>query len=322
MNSPIFSVIIPLYNKEQYIKDTIYSVINQTFTNFEIIIIDDGSTDRSLEVVKSIDDLRVILINQTNGGVSKARNRGIREAKGEFIAFLDADDIWASNKLEKQYKIHQKYPELKWSCGGYKIIGDKKKNREVIFKSNLLNLGLIDDAIDAIVEGLRISTITVVIRKEIFNNNRLYFNEDINTSEDREVWYKIASLYPSIGYVPKILAFYKVGIDSSLTANSFKTNSFDFLTVKDRIDKELNSISRDRKEKMINYLDEFNLRTTILIWSRDKSFKDNIPYNLKFYLDKKLIERLNRWSRLPTPIKKVVVKIREIYMRKIVKKNI
>ena len=90
----MISVVIPLYNKEEQIADTLQSIFAQTFQDFEIVIVDDGSTDNSVEEVEKFDDSRIRLIHQTNAGVSAARNRGIEEARGELIAFLDADDEW------------------------------------------------------------------------------------------------------------------------------------------------------------------------------------------------------------------------------------
>ena len=92
MVSIFFSIIIPLYNKAKYIENTIQSVLKQTFKNFEVIVVDDGSTDDGPEKVGLISDCRIRLIRKENGGVSSARNRGIAEARGENIAFLDADD--------------------------------------------------------------------------------------------------------------------------------------------------------------------------------------------------------------------------------------
>ena len=94
------SVIIPLYNKEKYIRKTIESVLSQTYNNFEVLIVDDGSTDNSANIVKSIDDDRIKYIYKENGGVSSARNRGVIEAKGEWILFLDADDCLYHKCLE------------------------------------------------------------------------------------------------------------------------------------------------------------------------------------------------------------------------------
>lgn len=107
----MISVVIPLFNKEQSIASTLQTVLKQTFQDFEIVIVDDGSTDHSVEKVKKVIDPRIRLIHQTNAGVSAARNRGIEEAKGEYIAFLDADDEWKPDYLKTQYELTQKYPE-------------------------------------------------------------------------------------------------------------------------------------------------------------------------------------------------------------------
>lgn len=107
----MISIVIPLYNKEKQIAHTLQSVFAQTFQDFEIVIVDDGSTDNSVKEVKKFNDPRVLLIQQSNAGVSAARNRGIEEARGELIAFLDADDEWKPRYLETQYGLYQKYPE-------------------------------------------------------------------------------------------------------------------------------------------------------------------------------------------------------------------
>ena len=97
----MFSVVIPLYNKELSIINTIQSVLDQTFQNFEIVVVNDGSTDRSVEMVEQFNDPRIRIINKSNGGVSSARNRGIQEAKYELVAFLDADDFGSQNIFMK-----------------------------------------------------------------------------------------------------------------------------------------------------------------------------------------------------------------------------
>ena len=105
------SVVIPLYNKGPYIKRALSSVIDQTFQDFEIIVVDDGSTDNGADVVRSFDDLRIRLIQQENAGVSVARNHGIDEAKAELIAFLDADDEWLPKFLETIIRMRNNFPE-------------------------------------------------------------------------------------------------------------------------------------------------------------------------------------------------------------------
>lgn len=105
----MISIVIPLYNKEKQIAHTLQSVFAQTFQDFEIVIVDDGSTDNSVMEVKKFDDPRVLLIQQSNAGVSAARNRGIEEANGELIAFLDADDEWMPEFLQTILQLKKIY---------------------------------------------------------------------------------------------------------------------------------------------------------------------------------------------------------------------
>ena len=109
----MISVVIPLYNKERYIERAVYSVLSQTFQQFEIVIVNDGSTDGSVSVIERMNNPLIRLIHQKNGGVSAARNRGIEEARFEYIAFLDADDEWKENHLEVIAGLIRKFPE----CG-------------------------------------------------------------------------------------------------------------------------------------------------------------------------------------------------------------
>lgn len=109
----MISIIIPLYNKEQYIRQTLESVFNQTYQEFEIVIVDDGSTDGSLDVVRQVGDPRIRIVCKENGGVSSARNLGIKEARYDYLAFLDADDLWMPDHLEVIARLMEKYPQ----CG-------------------------------------------------------------------------------------------------------------------------------------------------------------------------------------------------------------
>ncbi len=107
-DEPLVSVIIPLYNSEKYIADTLKSVLNQTYKNIEILVIDDGSKDDSLNVAKTFENLNVKIFSQSNKGASAARNYGLREAKGKYIQFLDADDLLSTNKIKSQVSLLEK----------------------------------------------------------------------------------------------------------------------------------------------------------------------------------------------------------------------
>lgn len=302
-NLPYFSVVIPLYNKEKYIKRTLYSVFNQTFSNFEIIIIDDGSKDKSCEIIKLISDPRIRLIRQENGGPSKARNRGIKEAKGEFIAFLDADDEWLPEKLKKQYEFHSENTDVVWSCTGFKTSGGKREEH-ILYKK----FGLIDDALSAIMDGMTIQTSTVVIKKNVFENDRLLFNESFKRSEDREVWYKMACLYPSIGYLNNELLIYYVETEGSLNATGLNESDFSFLSINKRIEKELFSIDDVKKKRFLEYLKYHTISRMLTIWGWTYSFK-NISKHFEQYVDKNVIRLLNVFNFFPLIVKKVFVKL-------------
>lgn len=108
-NKPTVSVVIPTYNRAKYVTETIDSVLSQSYTDYEIIVVDDGSTDNTREALAPYMD-RIRYIHQQNSGVSAARNRGIKAARGKWIAFLDSDDIWLPEKLAVQIKDISKYP--------------------------------------------------------------------------------------------------------------------------------------------------------------------------------------------------------------------
>lgn len=124
----MISVVIPLYNKESSIKDTLHSVLSQNFNDFEVVIVNDGSTDNSVDVVKTIKDSRIRLIEQKNGGPSKARNTGILNAKGDWIVLLDADDQLLPNALNTFSIAILNYPEVDIvDANKYTLVGKTKQ---------------------------------------------------------------------------------------------------------------------------------------------------------------------------------------------------
>jgi glycosyltransferase involved in cell wall biosynthesis len=110
-STPLISVIVPAYNSANTLLETLRSVLNQTFTNFELIVINDGSTDNTLNLLKSVKDPRLKVFSFKNGGLPTARNRGIERARGQFLSFIDADDLWVTDKLEKQLAQLRRHPE-------------------------------------------------------------------------------------------------------------------------------------------------------------------------------------------------------------------
>src|SRR5690554_6496302 len=179
----MFSVVIPLYNKELSIQNTINSVLNQTVQDFEIVIVNDGSTDSSLQKVNELNDSRIRIINKPNGGVSSARNKGVEEAKCEWIAFLDGDDLWQANHLEEIVKMMKLFPDKKVYVTSFEY-SDKRaffkhsRNAEIFEINNYFK--------EAIKEPL-IWTSIVVVNKECFKISG-YFNSLLTHGEDLDFW--------------------------------------------------------------------------------------------------------------------------------------
>lgn len=188
---PVFSVVIPLYNKEKYIQNTIKSALNQTFKDFEIIVVNDGSTDSSLAIVKQIEDSRIKIFSIKNGGVSRARNFGIEKAKSDLIAFLDADDLWRNNHLEKLYKLWKDHP----NCGLYAMGYSKKFNNSKPISAVFVGLnnysGIVKDFFKSSTVDCVAWTSAVMIPAYIFKNNS-HFNESLKSGQDTEMWIRIA----------------------------------------------------------------------------------------------------------------------------------
>lgn len=189
---PFFSVIIPLYNKELYIKDTLHSVLNQTFNNFEVIIINDGSTDKGFEIVKSFNDSRLKFFEQKNQGLSASRNKGISLSTGKVIALLDADDIWHYNFLETISNLYNNFPEASVYGTDYlekysdtNILETKKNiNRNQKKKSLLIEDFFLTNKYQSIV-----CQSSIAFHKEKLANLR--FNESIDFAEDVDFYIQI-----------------------------------------------------------------------------------------------------------------------------------
>ena len=116
---PLFSVVIPAYNAEKFILLTLQSILRQTVQDFEIVVINDGSTDNTLEVLRSVSDSRLRVITRENGGECAARNHGFREARGNYVSFIDSDDVWLENHLEQAQNFMEAHPECAWFSSTY-----------------------------------------------------------------------------------------------------------------------------------------------------------------------------------------------------------
>lgn len=219
MSSTFVSVIIPTYNRASVLKRAINSVLNQTYKNIELIIIDDGSTDETQEL---LDQLNLESIKTTNGGVSKARNLGIQQAQGKWLAFLDSDDEWLPEKLEKQIAFSNANPNINiihgeeiWIRNGVRV-NPKHKHKKGGGDQFLPSLKL-----------CAISPSTVMLKKSIFNEHIL-FREDFPCCEDYDLWLRLTSVM-NVGFIDEFLIKKYGGHEDQL---SQKYKAMDYWRVK------------------------------------------------------------------------------------------
>ncbi|WIM43915.1 glycosyltransferase family 2 protein [Methanosarcina mazei] len=243
---PKVSVIIPTYNRAHLIPRAIKSVLNQTYLDIEIIIVDDSSTDNTEEIVKDFKDRRLKYIRHNiNKGASAARNTGIRESRGKYIAFQDSDDEWFSNKLEKQIEAFADAPpEVGIVYSGFYRI---EANRKLYLPSDQLSLkeGNIHNEL---LKGNFVGTPTVLMKKECFRNQR-YFNESLPALEDWELWIELSKYY-TFRYIKKpLLCSYSTPNSINLNENNMlKAHEIILLT-------HLDDFSKNKKNLSEHYYD-------------------------------------------------------------------
>lgn len=204
MNEVFISIVIPIYNKERYIRNTINNILQQTYQNFEIIIINDGSTDNSLPIVQSFIDKRIHIFSQLNSGVSDARNLGIKRAQYSYIAFCDADDEWMPDHLMHITQLIQNYPDAGLLSTG-RVCYQNEKEIDKIYFSNISQSMFIVKDICSCME--KVITSSICIKKEAIQKVG-GFKSQIKNGEDLDLWIRIASSYkvayyniPSVKYI-------------------------------------------------------------------------------------------------------------------------
>ncbi|MEW5676001.1 glycosyltransferase [Flavobacterium enshiense] len=225
---PLFSVIIPLYNKEKHLKNTLLSVLDQTYPDFEILVVNDGSTDRSMDILHQFNDSRIVIIEQTNQGVSSARNHGIEKASGKLIAFLDADDYWFSNHLEVMAALYFDFPQAGMYCSRYKI----KLAKNNLYSPNPTNIkpdfrGMVPDFFHSSLVDRVAWTSIVVIPKPVLQSVG-GFTTTVSNGQDLELWIKVAVKHP-VAISNTVTAHYHFEIADSLAKrNILKKKLMDF----------------------------------------------------------------------------------------------
>lgn len=205
---PKVSVVMSVYNGERYLIEAVQSILCQTFPDFEFIIINDGSTDRTPQILSEFDDPRVKVVSQLNRGLTVSLNNGIRLARGEYIARMDADDVSEPQRLEQEVKLLDRHPDVALVACWYKVIdeyGEVLASRKLPVDSKQLAMLLKDE--NPICHG------SVLIRKKVLEDVGLY-NESLRYAQDYELWLRMLHKSYKFGAVPEFLYRYRLSPDS------------------------------------------------------------------------------------------------------------
>lgn len=274
------SVIIPTYNRGAFLKRAVKSVLNQTFQDFELIIIDDGSTDNTKEVVNSFSDNRIKYIYQENsGGAARPKNTGIKIAQGEYIAILDSDDEWLPDKIKKQIDLFEKYSSSKLGivgCNIFIINNGKKKKYRIPKYNNVFEQMLVTDNMG--------TGSAMVYKKEVFDRMGL-FDENLRSGQDREMRIRLAQEY-HFAFIDDYLINYYVGHNNISSAGlSIKKREKDWDYIFNKYKKYY---ERDKKlySDKLRYDGTRYMLLNLPVKAR-KSFRQSIrknPLNIKSFL--------------------------------------
>jgi glycosyltransferase involved in cell wall biosynthesis len=293
------SVIIPVYNAEKYIAATIESVLSQTYQNLEILIIDDGSPDKSIEVCQQFQDSRIKIIRQANRGLPGARNTGIRHAQGDYIAFLDADDIWLPNKLEKHVNHLKNSPTVGISfCYSAfineqgNLTGLQQKPRKLydITPSYVLCRNPVGNGSAGVIRRQVFEDIK--FQDDLYNTvEDYYFDERLRHAKadatDIECWLRISiQTHWRHEGIPEVLTLYRVN-SGGLSANAFKQ-----LEALERVIEKTRSYAPDIIVHCEKIAKAYHLRYTVrrLVSNRDgvnaaKLFNKVLNYHWRILLE-------------------------------------
>ncbi|AQQ54221.1 glycosyltransferase family 2 protein [Planococcus lenghuensis] len=224
---PSISVIIPVYNREVIVKTALDSLVSQTFKDFEAVIIDDGSTDQTAETIASYNCSNFRYIYQENVGVAAARNKGIAEAKGDFVCFLDSDDYYEPAFLEKMYKELTDRKNDVCYCGYYNVTPLRRIKSKTTFRKG-------DVFLDYLLGNVDVHTTAYMVRRDFLEKNKLKFTEGVSWGEDVEFFAQVVSKTVKVTCVKEHLTNYTIFEDRE------KLSAFTM----DKIDKEINFINR------------------------------------------------------------------------------
>ena len=242
---PLVSIVIPTYNRKHIISRAIDSVLNQTYDHFEILVVDDGSTDGTSEFLKNRYKKTIRVIFQENQGASAARNKGIESARGKFVAFLDSDDQWLHTKLETQISFLEENPSVALLCARtYRADNPSKVN-------TYLSEAITGDLFSTLYTHSFVSTPTVVVKKEVLEQVG-GFDTRYVSAEDFDLWLKITRVY-NCAFLPDYVAIVNRGGDN-LSKDKITLHYHAISILKKYFDKNIIPINKYKKVISDSYI--------------------------------------------------------------------
>lgn len=209
---PLISVIIPVYNAESTIRETVESVLKQSFSDFELIVINDGSTDSTVEILSQIHDPRMKVYSYPNAGPNHSRNRGLSQASGEYVSFIDGDDLWTEDKLEAQLRALQKNPQAAVAYSWTNSIDESgeflRRGSYISWSGDVYEKLLLNDFIES-------GSNPLIRRQAIVEVGG--FDESLPAAQDWDMWLRLAARY-HFAVVPSIQILYRV-VNNSWSSN-------------------------------------------------------------------------------------------------------
>ncbi|KAF0221837.1 MAG: hypothetical protein FD174_168 [Geobacteraceae bacterium] len=214
----VISVIMPCLNAEKYIARGIGSVLGQTYGDFELIVVDNGSTDGTRRIPENFNDGRLRVINEPRKGVSRARNRGLTEATGEFVAFLDADDTWREDCLEKLHSALEENSEAVLAYCGWQKVGLPGPQGEPYIPPDYESEGKLEILLRCCPWPIH----AVLVRRSALGEARQLFDESLTHAEDYAIWLRVATRRPIVR-VPEVMAFYHFHDEGQASDNAVQS---------------------------------------------------------------------------------------------------
>lgn len=256
------SVLMPVYNSEKFLNEAIESILNQSYTNLEFIIVNDGSTDKSLRIIKSYTDKRIKLINNVeNKGIVYSLNKGLENCTGKYIVRMDSDDISYKTRIEEQVSYMEKNLDVVAAGTYIKIFGEKRK--EKIMKNPILY------------EKIKVKSLftvpifhpTAILRREIFQ--KIGYTNEYDGYEDFDLWQRLIKAEYKISNLPKVLLKYRI-VKTSIS-NIFQK----------KLEREYNKLKKVYKNSLVNILNDNNVSSRIIDQFTILNLTNLIPLKIK-----------------------------------------